>query len=258
MSAPRFFVDRPLPHTPTGRDFELPEAAARHVALALRMRPGDALALFDGTGGEFAATITRIDKRGVTASIDRFDPVERESPHRVTLVQAVIANDPMDWAVRKAVELGVAAVQPVLAARSQGSARGEKSERRLAHWRGIAIAACEQCGRNRVPGVLAPMTLADWLAGATTTTAAAEVATAGPVLMLAPGAARSLAIACAAGAPSAVIVGPEGGFTDDELALADRCGVERVALGPRVLRAETAAVAALAIVDALVAATSTS
>ena len=250
MSAPRIFVGDPLPHTPTGRDLELPEAAARHVALALRMRVGDALTLFDGTGGEFAASITRIDKRGVGASLGRFDPVERESPHRVTLVQAVIANDPMDWAVRKAVELGVAAVQPVLAARSQGSARGEKIERRLAHWRGIAIAACEQCGRNRVPGVLAPVTLSDWLAGATT--AVAEVAAAGPVLMLAPGAARSLAVACAAAAPSAVIVGPEGGFTDDELALAERRGVERVGLGPRVLRAETAAVAALAIVGACV------
>ena len=115
MSAPRFFVPPPLPRTPTGRDFELPDATARHVALALRMRPGDALTLFDGTGGEFAATITRIDRRGVAAHVGRFDPVERESPHRVTLVQAVIANDPMDWAVRKAVELGVAAVQPVLA-----------------------------------------------------------------------------------------------------------------------------------------------
>ncbi len=249
MSAPRFFVDRPLPHTPTGRDFELPEAAARHVALALRMRPGDALALFDGTGGEFAATITRIDKRGVAASIDRFDPVERESPHRVTLVQAVIANDPMDWAVRKAVELGVAAVQPVLAARSQGSARGEKSERRLAHWRGIAIAACEQCGRNRVPDVLPVVTLADWLDG--------PGAAAGRVLVLAPGASRSLADACAAALPAAVIVGPEGGFTDDELALAARHGVDRVGLGPRVLRAETAAVAALAIVGAFVAAAPT-
>jgi len=249
MSAPRFFVDRPLPHTPTGRDFELPEAAARHVALALRMRPGDALALFDGTGGEFAATITRIDKRGVAASIDRFDPVERESPHRVTLVQAVIANDPMDWAVRKAVELGVAAVQPVLAARSQGSARGEKSERRLAHWRGIAVAACEQCGRNRVPDVLPVVTLADWLDG--------PGAAAGRAVVLAPGASRSLADACAAALPAAVIVGPEGGFTDDELALAARRGAERVDLGPRVLRAETAAVAALAIVDAFVAAAST-
>jgi 16S rRNA (uracil1498-N3)-methyltransferase len=249
MSAPRFFVDRPLPHTPTGRDFELPEAAARHVALALRMRPGDALALFDGTGGEFAATITRIDKRGVAASIDRFDPVERESPHRVALVQAVIANDPMDWAVRKAVELGVAVVQPVLAARSQGSARGEKSERRLAHWRGIAVAACEQCGRNRVPDVLPVVTLADWLDGPGAAT--------GRVLVLAPGAPRSLADACAAALPAAVIVGPEGGFTDDELALAARRGVERVGLGPRVLRAETAAVAALAIVGAFVAAAPT-
>jgi 16S rRNA (uracil1498-N3)-methyltransferase len=247
MSAPRIFIGDPLPHAPTGRDFELPQAAARHVALALRMRVGDALTLFDGTGGEFAASITRIDKRGVGAGLGRFDPVERESPHRVTLVQAVIANDPMDWAVRKAVELGVAAVQPVLAARSQGSARGEKTERRLAHWRGIAIAACDQCGRNRVPEVLAPVPLSDWL-----DSAAAAVAPAHPVLMLAPGAARSLATACAAGAPSAVIVGPEGGFTDAELALAERCGVERVGLGPQVLRAETAAVAALAIVGASV------
>jgi 16S rRNA (uracil1498-N3)-methyltransferase len=248
MSAPRIFVAEPLPRTPTGRDFELPEAGARHVALALRMRAGDALTLFDGTGGEVAATITRIDKRGVGASLGRFDPVERESPHRVTLVQAVIANDPMDWAVRKAVELGVAAVQPVLAARSQGSARGEKAERRLAHWRGIAIAACEQCGRNRVPEVRPAMTLADWLAGATTPPM--DATGTGRVLMLAPGAARTLAAACAAGPPSGVIVGPEGGFTDDELDLAQRCGVERVGLGPRVLRAETATVAALAIVGA--------
>lgn len=246
MSAPRIFVGDPLPHAPTGRDFELPQAAARHVALALRMRVGDALTLFDGTGGEFAATITRIDRRGVAAHVGRFDPVERESPHRVTLVQAVIANDPMDWAVRKAVELGVAAVQPVLAARSQGSGRGEKTERRLVHWRGIAVAACEQCGRNRVPDVLPVVTLTDWLDGP-------GAATADRVLLLAPGATRSLAEACATALPAAVIVGPEGGCTDDELARAERCGVERAGLGPRVLRAETAAVAALAIVGAFVA-----
>ena len=122
--------------------------------------------LFTGAGGEFAATLTRADKRDAVARIDAFDPVERESDFPVTLVQGIAANDAMDHAVRRAVELGAAAIQPVLTARSARVPDGERGEKRLAHWRQIVIAACEQCGRNLVPVVHDVVTLERWLADA--------------------------------------------------------------------------------------------
>ena len=153
MAAPRFFVSIALRPGDVGTEVALPEAAAHHALRVLRLAVGDALTLFTGEGGEFAATLDRADKRNAWVRVERFDAVEREAPLAVTLVQGIAANDAMDYAVRKAVELGAAAIQPVVTARSArfpGDARGAK---RLAHWRQIAVAACEQCGRNRVPAV---------------------------------------------------------------------------------------------------------
>lgn len=238
MSAPRFFVEGMT--LADGEQAELPEAAAHHAARVLRLAAGDAITLFDGSGGEHTATIVRIDKRCVHVEIGRFAAIEREANAAVTLVMSVIATDTMDIAVRRAVELGVARIEPVLAARSQASARGERAARRVAHWRQIVQAACEQCGRNRVPAVAEIVPIAERIAAA----GAQDV-------MLVPGARVALARRVNDSAPDALIVGPEGGFTDAELSLAERQHVSQAHLGPRMLRAETAAIAALAIVTAL-------
>jgi 16S rRNA (uracil1498-N3)-methyltransferase len=237
MSAPRLFVTGAA--LAQGATVPLPEAAAHHATRVLRLREGDAVTLFDGTGGEYAARLLDVDRRGATAIVERFVDVEREARVPVTLALAVLANDAMDYAVRKAVELGAAHIVPLVAARSQGGAR---AERRVPHWRQIAHAACEQCGRNRVPPVAQAVALDTWLAQAD----AADV-------ILVPGAATALAACVHARPPRAIVVGPEGGFSDAELAQARARGLREAALGARILRAETAAVAALAIVEAVAA-----
>ena len=236
--APRFFVgDLALAE---GAEAELPQAAAHHATRVLRLATGDAITLFDGRGGEYVARLLHIDKRGARVGIGHFSAIERELGVAVTLAMSVIATDPMDIAVRKAVELGVARIEPVVAARSQGSAGGERSARRVEHWRQIAQAACEQCGRNRIPPVVDAVPLDDWLAAA------------GPDdAILAPQALQSLAQRAAAKVPRAILVGPEGGFTDHEIATAQQRGMAQVRMGTRVLRAETAALAALAIIGAI-------
>ena len=147
-----------------GATVELHEAAAHHATRVLRLAAGDALTLFDGTGGEYAVTLVHVDKRGATVRVEGFLPIDRESPLAVTLAQGIAANDAMDYAIRKATELGVTSIQPLVTARSAPLPPGERGDRRLAHWRGVAIAACEQCGRNRVPEVSPPQALTEWLA----------------------------------------------------------------------------------------------
>lgn len=238
---PRFHSTKPLDAALVGTAIELDEHAAHHAVRVLRLSRGDAITLFDGTGGEYAATLAGITKRSVTAAIDGFDAVERESPLRIALVQAVLAADAMDYAIRKAVELGVTAVAPVNCARSQAAVQGERATKRLAHWRAIAVAACEQCGRNRIPSVAAVQSFTEWFRAGSSP----RVAIAAPGVML------SLREVVDAGVPSAIVVGPEGGFTEEERAAAIAAGAVPFTLGPRVLRAETAGVAALAMLAAL-------
>ncbi|MBK6335409.1 MAG: 16S rRNA (uracil(1498)-N(3))-methyltransferase [Betaproteobacteria bacterium] len=240
MQAPRFHVALALGPEAVGRDLPLPDAAAHHAVRVLRLAAGQPLVLFDGRGGECTATLAQVDKRGATVRVERYDAVERESALAITLLQAVIANDMMDYAVRKATELGVTAVQPVLTARSAPLPAGERGERRRLHWQQVAVAACEQCGRNRVPAVAAAAPLAAVLAGRT-----------GRGLILAPGAAQSLAARPSPDGPVALLVGPEGGFAPQEIAAAQAAGWEAVGLGLRVLRAETAGVAAIAAMQVL-------
>ncbi len=242
MLTPRLFVGDTEALPEAGREYSLPAAAARHAAQALRMRRGDALALFTGTGGEYAATITHIDRHGVVAEVERFVDIEREFTRPLALVQAVVAADMMDFVVRKAVELGASAIVPVQAARSQGLPP-ERAQRRVAHWRQIAIAACEQCGRNRLPRITPVVAWSDWLAGADDQRA--------PMVILDHEASMPLARVVGDSAPRTVIVGPEGGFTREESGTARACGAIAAQLGPRVLRAETAALAALAVIAAL-------
>ena len=220
----------------------MPDPVAHHALRVLRLAVGDRVVLFTGAGGEFAATLVRADKREAAARIDAFDPVERESALAVTLVQSIAANDAMDHAIRRAVELGAAAIQPVLTTRSARVPDGERGQKRLAHWCQIVIAACEQCGRNRVPEVRSVVSLERWLADR-------NVAIAG--LVLSPTAAAAIAAAPRPQHALDMMVGPEGGFTAEEIGLAQRKGLLAVRLGPRVLRAETAALAALAAVNAL-------
>jgi len=242
MSVPRFHVAKRIA-AHAGDVISLPEGVAHHAARVLRLSVGDAVTLFDGQGGEYAATLSHVDKRSARVTIDAFDPVDRESPLDVTLVQAVLATDAMDYAVRKAVELGVTRIAPVLAQRSQRSLDGEKGEKRLMHWRSISIAACEQCGRNRVPMVDAAVPWDKWLR---------EVAAASlPIAIALPGARESLAALAVRAVPRSMVIGPEGGFSEAESSACVASGGIAVHLGARVLRAETAAVAALAMLAAV-------
>ena len=243
MASPRFFVDQPLSAGAAGSTVRLPEDVARHALRALRLPLGASIRLFDGRGGEYRATLDGVDRHGASARIDAFDPVEREWAGAPTLVLAVLASDPMDVAVRKAVELGVSAIVPVAAARSQAAPRGVREARRLLHWRSIAIAACEQCGRNRIPPIDEPRPLDEWLRS--------DASRGGEGVIAGPGASCSLASFAARTPPRFVVIGPEGGFTDAEMSLAIARGLTAVHLGARVLRADTAAVAALAMLAAL-------
>jgi 16S rRNA (uracil1498-N3)-methyltransferase len=239
MPAPRFFVPIDLAPDAAGRLVELPAAAAHHAMRVLRLAIGDALTLFTGAGGEYAATLIAVARRATTVRIEAFDPVERESSLAVTLAQGVAANDAMDYAIRKAVELGVAAIQPLVTERSAPVPTGDRGEKRLAHWRQVVVAACEQCGRNRVPDVAPARSIGEWLA-----------AWSGPGFLLAPDGMTSLSAIGAPVAPPALLVGPEGGCTAREIDAATACGFTRLRLGPRILRTETAGVAALAVMQA--------
>ncbi|MEO8751798.1 MAG: 16S rRNA (uracil(1498)-N(3))-methyltransferase [Casimicrobiaceae bacterium] len=242
LSTPRFFVAMAIGPGDAGREFALPAPAAHHALRVLRLATGDPLTLFTGEGGEFAATLARADKRDAWVVLSAFSAVEREPALAVTLVQGIAANDAMDFIVRKAVELGVAAMQPVVTARGARFPADERGAKRLAHWRQIAVAACEQCGRNRVPLVHDVVDLNPWLAARTV---------AQPGVVLDPAAESGIAAMPAPAAPLDVLIGPEGGFTAEELTRAQRAGFTKVRLGPRILRTETASLAVLAAVNTL-------
>ena len=238
MSAPRFYLAQPLA---PGARFSLPPGPARHAARALRLGTGDTVTLFNGRGGEYAARIERIHKDEVAVAVTAFADVERESPLRVMLAQGISSGERMDYTLQKAVELGVAAIQPIAAKRSVVKLAGERADRRVAHWQGVVASACEQCGRNQVPVVAPPLTLANWLGGHP----------GGRLLFLSPLADARLADLPAPTAADCLVAGPEGGFEPDEIAALTAAGATPVRLGPRVLRTETAALAALAAMQTL-------
>jgi 16S rRNA (uracil1498-N3)-methyltransferase len=266
---PRFFCPAELV---TGQVLDLPASAARHVQV-LRLQPGDGITLFnhgpgwDGSspGGEFDATVTRMGRSDVQVQVGAHRVVEREAPRQVHLAVGMPANDRMDWLVEKATELGVASIQPLMTERSVLRLSGERAEKKVAHWQSVAIAACEQCGGNRVPLVHPMQTLAHWLKtdhvaeqnsnpsanldSATTGTAALRV----PqkfLLSLRDGALPVQAMASNPGDGSSnaevwFLSGPEGGLSTAEEDAALQTGFVPATLGQRVLRAETAALAAL-------------
>ena len=232
---PRFHCPVPLA---TGQTLSLPPGAARHVQV-LRLQPGAVITLFNGEGGEFEATVTRMGRSDVDVAVGPHQPIEREAPRAIHLLAGITANERMDWLVEKATELGVASITPLVAERSVLKLKGERAEKKLAHWQGVAVAAAEQCGRNRVPAVHPAVSLSDWLARPTVQEGQRCV------LSLAQGT-RSLSAAVAGSQPLMVLSGPEGGLSPAEEALALGAGFVPVTLGSRVLRAETAPLAVLA------------
>lgn len=197
--------------------------------------------LFDGRGGEYPARIARIERDRVYAELGAWRDVERESPLDITLVQALQAGDKMDFTIQKAVELGVRAIVPVDSRRSVIRLVGERAGKRVAHWQGVVASACEQSGRNQVPNVAPLEKLENWLA---------RPSTAALRLMLAPDAEQTLAEVRPAG-PVQLLIGAEGGLDPQEMIAAERVGFQAVRLGPRVLRTETAGLAALAALQVL-------
>ncbi|MGV0958901.1 MAG: 16S rRNA (uracil(1498)-N(3))-methyltransferase [Limnohabitans sp.] len=234
---PRFHCPAPLQ---TGLALSLPPGAARHVQV-LRMQPGDRITLFNGEGGEYEATITRMGRSDVQAQVGVHHPFEREAPCEVHLLAGITANERMDWLVEKATELGAVSITPITAERSVLKLKGERADKKLAHWQGVAVAAAEQCGRNRVTRIDTASTVAQWVAqhpaGADTGLRL--------VLSLSQGT-RALAQAVQGQLNVTLLSGPEGGLTPAEEALALGAGFVPVTLGPRVLRAETAPLAVLA------------
>jgi 16S rRNA (uracil1498-N3)-methyltransferase len=214
---------------------ELPSAASSHLTKVLRLRSGDELVLFAGDGREFQAAVESVRGAHVEARVGEARAVDRESPLGVTLVQGIARADRMDVIVQKATELGVARIVPVLCRRSVVRLDAKQAESKAAHWRAIAVSACEQCGRNRLPLIETARRLIDHLADAPSS---------GSRLVLDPDAEGHPA-AAPAGAAVEVAIGPEGGFEAEELEAFAAAGFQPVRLGPRVLRTETAAIAAL-------------
>ncbi len=235
---PRFFVDRPLS---PGAKIELPPVPAHHAARVLRLVKGAEVVLFNGRGGEYPAVLEWVDRDGVTALCREWHDVERESPLDIRLAQGISSGERMDYTLQKAVELGVTAIQPLAMRRSVVKLSGERAQRRVEHWQGIVMSACEQSGRNRLPAVAMPLDVPQWLASRP----------AGLKLFLSPLAQSSLRDLPSPTGPVWLVAGPEGGFEPEEAALVTDFGFTPVRLGPRVLRTETAALAAVAAMQAL-------
>lgn len=236
---PRFYCDRPLE---TGLQLQLPDALARHVQV-LRLKVGDVVTIFNGSGGEYIGTLTHADKKSVEVMLKTFSAREAEPAHAITLAQGLPEGAKMDWIVEKAVELGATGLQPLLCSRSVVRLDEERAAKKMAHWRGIMGAAAEQCGRNRLPALAAPLRFDQWI----------DQPAVHRRILLSPRAGDSLASWARHQPPQAItlVVGPEGGWSDDEERLALRHGALCLGMGERILRTETAGIAALAGLQAL-------
>ena len=238
---PRFYCPQPLA---AGAIVDLPEAVAHHL-FVVRMQPGDALTLFDGRGGQYRASLHDSGKKRASARVEEHQAVDVELPYAITLAQALPEGSKMDWIIEKAVELGVASIQPLAARRSVVRLSAERAEKRHAHWEGVIVAASEQCGRNRL-AQLFPLTGVDtWLA--------LPAAPPQPTILLSPRAGQSLSAWARAAGPQALrlMVGPEGGFSADEEAAAIAAGAIALSVGARVLRTETAGLAVTAALNGI-------
>lgn len=240
MRIPRIHVDYALR---PGSEVLLPDQAGEHVARVLRLERGAPLILFNGDGYEFDAALASLAKHAVTAEIGSVRDADRESRLPLTLAQAIARGEKMDWVLQKATELGVARIVPVMTDRTEVKLDAERAERRLAHWRGVITGACEQSGRNRLPELEAPQALDRWLETLGDRSALR--------LALLPEGDVTLRQFIQMENGAILAVGPEGGFTANDVALLRQAGFAGLRLGPRILRTETAGIAALAALQAM-------
>jgi len=237
MRLPRVFTQQTLAGQ---QQLLLEEAPSHHLSKVLRMAPGRELELFDGRGGSYRARILEQHKKQLRLCIEAFDPRERESPLDLELGIGISRGDRMDWVVQKATELGVTRISPLFTERTEVKLRGERLAKKQARWQQLAISACAQCQRNRLPQISAPLALDDWLARNQSQWR----------LVLHPREAKSLPQQASVESVS-LLIGPEGGLSDAEITSAQSYQFRPLALGPRVLRTETAPVAAISLVQYL-------
>lgn len=234
MRLTRVHVDEPLA---VGREIALPDSAAAHLGRVLRLGVGDACVLFNGDGHDYAARIVAMNKRELRVAIDSMEPVTRESPLKLVLLQGVARGEKMDLILQKATELGVASVIPVMAERTEVKLDADRTEKRMAHWRSVIASACEQSGRARLPSLAVPTALGD---------AAQAVDHGATKLTLDPTGDVSLATVKIDAAAVVVAIGPEGGWSPRDRDTLSAAGFIGLRLGPRILRTETAGLAAIA------------
>ncbi len=240
MRIPRVYVNDSLR---VGHEVLLPEQAGEHVARVLRLERGHALILFNGDGHEYDARLATLAKRAVSAEITAVRAADREAPLTLTLAQGIARGDKMDWILQKATELGVARIVPLVTERTEVKLDEDRAERRLAHWMSVVAGACEQSGRNRLPTIEPPQKLDRWL-GSLGNDSALRLA-------LLPDGDTNLRQLASVENGALLVVGPEGGFSEHDIVLLGQGGFRGLRLGPRVLRTETAGIAALAALLAL-------
>ncbi|BCM25866.1 16S rRNA (uracil(1498)-N(3))-methyltransferase [Methyloradius palustris] len=239
MATPRFYCPKKFS---TGSNLELPENAATHAARVLRMQAGDKAILFNGDGFDYLAELTSVSKSQVGVKIISSQLISNESPLKITLLQGISAGDRMDFTIQKAVEMGVSSIQPISTQRSVVKLSAERAEKRIEHWQNVMISACEQSGRAIVPEIAAPVSLAQWFSKKPSFDLG---------ITLAPSATQSLKELSKPTGNICLLIGAEGGLTDDEINLASLQGFKPVTLGKRILRTETAALAAIAAMQTL-------
>ncbi len=237
MRNPRIYAPVPLA---AQQIVELPENAAHHVGRVLRMKPQEPLIVFNGEGGCWQATITEITKKGVSVCPETFMADDRESPLAISLGQTLSRGERMDYAIQKAVECGVTEITPLLSERCEVKLTGERADKRIRSWQQMIISACEQCGRNRVPVIHQPVALEEWLASRTT-----------DLNFVLHHRTQQALEGYDKPASVSILIGPEGGLSAAEIAKAEAHNFHALALGPRVLRTETAPVAALSLMQYL-------
>jgi len=238
MRKTRIFVDQNLQE---GSRLVLAEEAGHHVSRVLRLRSGQPLIMFDGRGGEYDAEISRIDKGSVEVQINQYHCVDNESPLNITLIQGISRGQKMDFILQKAVELGADRIVPVMTEHGNVRLDEHRQQKKIEHWRKVIIGACEQCCRNKIPELVAPLSFDEWLA----------IDCYATKLVLHPEAGVSLSRLSKPKGEVALLVGPEGGFSDNEIKKACDANYQITNIGPRVLRTETAALAAISACQAL-------
>jgi len=238
MRIPRIFTPSDLN---SGTSIELDENAFNHAVRVLRLKQGDSLILFNGHGGEFEAELAEVQKKRASASIAQFHDKDCESPLPIILGQCISRGEKMDYTIQKAVELGVTEIAPLFSERCGVKLNQERMEKRLRHWHSVIISACEQCGRNRIPELHAAISLTDWQ----------QQLDASLKLVLDPCADETLKTLSKPEQNVALLIGPEGGLSDDEINSAIKHGFNGIRLGPRILRTETAGLTTLSVIQQL-------